>query len=759
MNDEQIIKEARAIFFHSASTYIADLNKALIKLEKSETSSSERLELTDKVLRIIHTLKGDAACVGLSEIERFTHILESSMKEQLLDTGFPLGEKFYNVWFEAVDVISEMIEHYSSAKEDTVDISRVVTKIRKLTKSSRKTVKKDTPTKKEPPVTTSPLPTEEQESHIHLIDDQKYVRMPVKRLDSIAEGVSSLFAFRLQLEQQIQQLRTEYRQLHGDDADLEKQLRQVLAYLRHIQDSKLIASSAYNDLTVMLGTIEKQNQQRKVMSRSHISSMQKIYREVRQTGITIKSQDEEINKLRMTTVANLFSSFHRYVRDTTKKMKKEVLFNTKGENIELDRTIIEQLREPLIHLIRNALDHGLESAEERKKKNKNIQGLITLKAFTRGNHVVIEVEDDGRGLDADLIKKQALEKELLTPERSKIATKQEIYSLIFESGFSTKQKTSLISGRGVGMAVVRNCIENLRGRIELDSENDRGTTVRMMLPLSLATMQVLIIEIEGSNFAIPLSAVDRVITIPISEIKSIESKPAIFIDGSPIELYYLNEILSIPHNNSNNQNTVSVVISRGTDKTRGWVVDKLLGEQEIVVKNFTEYLNNIPHFIGAAMIASDRLILVLNTNDLHKEHIQQTDYQRIASDSKIIKTRKILVVDDSLSTRTLEKLILIKAGYDVIEAVDGVEAYELMLKSEVDLVISDIQMPRMDGITLTKKIRQSAKLKDMPIILISFLDKEEDKKAGMQAGANIYITKQQFSQQHLINYIEQYIGD
>ncbi|MBN2385352.1 response regulator [bacterium] len=783
--DANIISELRAVFYEEAQQQLNQINRKLLLLEQGTIPDVERVESSKELLRLVHTLKGNAASVGLSEIEKLVHRIENSLKQAHGERGFSADESPFSLWFEAFDLITLLIKEKTPVSELHEAIETLYQKIDSpsspatgkqiptVTKKAKKNVHlKPKPSRAQNGPSATAFTSEQPNRALLLSNDdqgqagtdlriiqQKFIRVHARRLEQLASGMSDLLAFRLDLEQNLNELKAEFGSIQAELKQISKQQKRLITTLQQAYDQERVDSSvfqvarnwSYEQNTIELGL--------KRRFHDYYHHLQQIYRKVKQASVSFKGQDEEVRSLRMTPVAELFGSFHRYVRDIAHEMGKQIEFSAEGETVELDRNMIQELREPVLHLLRNALDHGLEAPEERLAQSKPIAGHLVVRASATEGGVTIEVEDDGRGIDLDRIKEKALNLGLINAADAEKMTEKNFYALLFKSGFSTRDRVSLVSGRGVGLDVVQTWVEQSRGRIEIDSRPNQGTTIRMRLPLSLASMPALLVEVNKYPYAIPLTVIDKIVHIQQNIIKSINGRPALLSDQGPIPLAPMAQMLQSDAEYTFNEK-LPIVICRSTGISRGWIVDKLLGEREIVIKPFSRYLKNVPLYTGATVSAKGDVILVLNIVQLHRLTAKQGDLSFIPSlnqTSKETENVKILVVDDSITTRTLEKLILTKAGYSVMEASDGLEALNYLKKGDFDLVVADIQMPNLDGITLTEKIRKTPNLTDLPIILISFLETEEDKLRGLHAGANAYIPKNQFNQQKLLEMISHFL--
>jgi two-component system chemotaxis sensor kinase CheA len=436
------------------------------------------------------------------------------------------------------------------------------------------------------------------------------------------------------------------------------------------------------------------------------------------------------------------------VRDLARAQGKQANLNLVGSDLELDKRILERIKDPLIHLLRNAVDHGLEPVAVRKGANKPVQGQITLSASQQGHQALISISDDGAGLDLAAIRRVAVQKGWLTPAEVEGLAEAEVANLIFRSGFSTSPVATDISGRGVGLDVVRQNVEALQGILEVNSEPGRGTTFTMTLPLTLATFQGLLISTGQQLFALPLSVVERMLYVELDSLVSIGGKPALTYQGKPVAVAWLEDLLALPLGPREREPLVVIMISVA-EKLLGLIVDDLVGEQELVLKNLGRPLIRVGGTAGAAILGSGQIILVLHPPDLIKlagRIAPRSEVDLVASEPPARPRKTILVVDDSITTRTLEKNILQAAGYRVKVATNGEEALAGLdhTADPPDLIISDIAMPRLDGFQLTHRIKQDPRYAHIPVILVTSLDSLEDKARGIEAGAYLYIVKRIF---------------
>jgi len=469
---------------------------------------------------------------------------------------------------------------------------------------------------------------------------------------------------------------------------------------------------------------------------------------------------ESALKMRMLPLATVFSTLPRTVRDISKVMGKDIELVLEGNETELDKKVIENIGDPLIHMIRNSIDHGIEAPEERVKQGKPERGIVRISAYNEGGDVVIEVSDDGSGLSIEKIKAKALRKKILDEETLNTMPEAEIIDLIFNPGFSTSEIITDVSGRGVGMDVVRkNLVENLKGSIQIENRPGQGTTFYVRLPLTLAILRVLLVTVAETMFAIPINYVKEILTIPLKEVIHILDKGAINLREEIIPIANLVDLLKLPGSASKKDQDLLIILTRVGDEKLGLVVDTLLDEEDMVVKPLPLHMKDINLVSGVVITGDNTVVNVLNVPGLWKVtkevHVPKSVKETVANK---IQMANILVVDDSVSTREIEKSILEAKGYQVDLAGDGIEAFEKAKASEYDLIITDIEMPRMDGFSLTKQLRKDDLYKDIPVIIVTSREKEEDKRRGVEVGADAYIIKGAFDQSRLVETVQNLVG-
>lgn len=483
--------------------------------------------------------------------------------------------------------------------------------------------------------------------------------------------------------------------------------------------------------------------------------------------------DEKVRTLRLLPLSTIFLLFPRLVRDLAQEEGKEVEFIMEGGEITVDKQILEEMKDPLLHLLRNAVDHALELPEERKRLGKNPVGKIWLKAYNSGSNIVIEVGDDGRGLDLEKIKQTALKKKLYRVEELAQMSPQQVRSLIFLPGFSTRSFVTEISGRGVGLDVVRSNVEKLKGNITIDSTLHQGTVFRMQLRSTVATLNVMLFEVRGLIHGLPVEAIEKTLLIKPEEIYTLEGKPTITVDNKPVTLVKMADLLELPdlspatvqkqkQRAMENQRFISAILLNVDGQTLAFEVESLKEVLDVVMKPQTKLLKRVRNVMGATILGTGDVCMILNPHDLIKS-VQKANQTIVRFEEELGEAQNqqkpvVLLVEDSIAVRTQEKRILDKAGYEVIIAVDGVEGYNKLRSGiHVDAIISDVEMPNMNGLEFTAKVRQHPEYREIPLILVTSLASEEDKRKGAQAGANAYIVKGQFNQELLIETLDRLV--
>lgn len=607
---------------------------------------------------------------------------------------------------------------------------------------------------------------------------EESIRVSTNKLDILMEQVAELQTARINAEQRL----TEAREMleRAESWDIEwRQIRSELWRMgltngsgAHQPPQHLDFGSAGNtfDARSMLSLSEflESNANNLRTSLTQLTGLVRNFdSDSRRMAQVMADLQDGVRRIRMLPISTVFETFPRMVRDTARAVAKEVNLVIKGGENEVDRTILEQVKAPLVHLLRNAVDHGLESPEARVAAGKPRQGTVSLTAAQRGANLQVEVSEDGSGIDVRKVRDSAVRKGLLAPEAAAAMSDQEAMWLIFRPGFSTKATVTDLSGRGVGLDVVRENVEGLGGMIDVKSELGQGTIFTLTLPMSVATTLVMIVECGSRRFALPVTNVLRIMQVDPSKVGQLRGRAAIDFEGRPIALTHLSDALGMSDSApavKPAESSVQALIVGSADKRYAFLVDGVLGAQEVVVKSLLPPLDRVRRVAGATILGTGEVVMVVNVADLIRSssltNIGTSMARTLAAPDENKKDAKpgeaplVLCVDDSFTTRTLIKSIVEAAGYRTEQAVDGMDAWTKLQNEPFRLVVTDVNMPRMDGFDLTRTIRKDPRTKDLPVILVTSLDSPEEKAEGVQAGADAHIVKGALRQEDLLETIK-----
>ncbi|MBI3871428.1 MAG: hybrid sensor histidine kinase/response regulator [Verrucomicrobia bacterium] len=466
---------------------------------------------------------------------------------------------------------------------------------------------------------------------------------------------------------------------------------------------------------------------------------------------------------RMRPFSDGLHGFPRMVRDVARTLGKEVRLVIEGEDTRVDRDILERLEAPLTHLIRNAIDHGLESPDDREKISKPREGTLRVEARHSAGRLLIAVSDDGRGIEIEKVRKSVVKRGLTTKETAANLSAAELLEFLFLPGFSVKEEVTEISGRGVGLDVVQSMVKGVRGTIRVLSEKTKGTRFQLQLPLTLSVLRTLLVRIGGEPYAFSLSHVLRTLKLNRAQIESMEGRQHFQLEGRRIGLVSAHQVLGYPEP-SQRTDSVPVVVLGESNQRYGLAVDAFLGERELVVQPLDARLGKVKDISAGSVMEDGAPVLIVDVEDLVRTIEKLADTGSLTKlgiyrdDASIRGMKRILVVDDSLTVRELERKLLSSRGYQVEVAVDGMDGWNMLQAGRFDLVISDVDMPRMDGIELVSMLKQDPHLKSLPAMIVSYKDREEDRRRGLEAGADYYLSKGSFHDDTLIRAVEDLIG-
>ncbi|WQW67597.1 chemotaxis histidine kinase/response regulator CheAY2 [Helicobacter pylori] len=456
-----------------------------------------------------------------------------------------------------------------------------------------------------------------------------------------------------------------------------------------------------------------------------------------------------VMKTRMQPVGKVFNKFPRMVRDLSRELGKSIELIIEGEETELDKSIVEEIGDPLIHIIRNSCDHGIEPLEERRRLNKPETGKVQLSAYNEGNHIVIKISDDGKGLDPVMLKEKAVEKGVISERDAEGMSDREAFNLIFKPGFSTAKVVSNVSGRGVGMDVVKTNIEKLNGIIEIDSEVGVGTTQKLKIPLTLAIIQALLVGVQEEYYAIPLSSVLETVRISQDEIYTVDGKSVLRLRDEVLSLVRLSDIFKVDAILESNSDVYVVIIGLADQKI-GVIVDYLIGQEEVVIKSLGYYLKNTRGIAGATVRGDGKITLIVDVGammDMAKSI--KVNITTLMNESENTKSKNspsdyvVLAIDDSSTDRAIIRKCLKPLGITLLEATNGLEGLEMLKNGDKipDTILVDIEMPKMDGYTFASEVRKYNKFKNLPLIAVTSRVTKTDRMRGVESGMTEYITK------------------
>ncbi|RMH71343.1 MAG: hybrid sensor histidine kinase/response regulator [Gemmatimonadetes bacterium] len=724
-------------FITEAQEIIQKLNEGLLRLEKAP----DDMENLTEIFRSAHTLKGSARMLSFRNIGAVAHKMEDvlgAIKTKQIDATEPVCE----LLFMGLDTIQELVDRVSAGTEADADVSPLTEALEQAVngepfhlpqmESAPPVVPKPAETplpsaaqptaRPQPEPEKPPTPSNTTSQNVQIVET---IRVSTDKLDHTIKLAGELLVSQGQIAYQQDELRT---------------IRLLMR--RYLQDIPEPNSQLLH-LATRIDTLFKQ-------SRDQVARLNNI----------ISDLQENTLNLRMQPISTIFDKYPRAVRDLAKTLGKQVRLVIEGEETELDKKIIEKLNDPLIHLIRNAIDHGIELPADRLRAGKDATGILRIGAYYESGSIVLEIEDDGKGINSAAIREKALKRGFITPEEADQMKENDLRQLIFLPGLTTTPIITDVSGRGVGMDVVRTYIEELKGTISIISDEGKGTMFRITLPLTLTMLRVLFIKSGKMRFAIPITSIRLTLRIALEEVIQIVDRDAFRLDNQIIPLTHLADLLQLPEEGvPRDDNHLTVVLAYAGEDQIGLVVDDIIDEEDVVVKSIPDHLGRIPNISGVTVTSTNEVVSILHVPDLIKtSHTSLARRRKKSVPVTQHHTPRILVVDDSLNTREIEKSVLEAYGYDVDTARDGQEGYDKCQKTEFDLIVTDVEMPRLNGFDLTAKLRQLERYRHTPIIIVTSLDTEADKQRGIEVGADAYIVKSSFEQSNLLSTVESLIG-
>ena len=772
-------EELKDIYRLSSQEHLQNLEAGILNLEQNPT----QLEIITDLMRDAHSLKGDSRVVGVTTMEAVTHALEDvlgKIQNRSLTLTSQLCDRLYNT----LDGMQKLVTEALTGEPSNVDLDRLIKAIEQPssqqlesvalpitanTDESRSAASLTHQPRSELVGESTAISSTKGSSERSLVEttdeitvyptkiEQPYridtVRVPTKALDKLVTQVGELIVSKTRTSHTVSEIQ--------GICNLWKELKAT-----GFQKSN---SNAYSQEEPIEVRLEQKLKNLETLAGENSAKLEFVAVEL----------EEKIANLRQLPLSQVFQLFPRLVRDLAKEQNKQVQLVIQGGDTQVDKKILEEIKDPLMHLIRNAIDHGIEIPTERITAGKPAQATVRLTGYQAGNKIIIELEDDGRGLNVEKIKNTAIKKGLHHPEELANMSLKQIHSLIFHPGFSTSNFVTEVSGRGVGMDVVKNNIEKLKGIIEIDSVRDRGSTFHLRLPTTLAKSDVLLVDIHDIVHAIPIDFVEANLQIDPQQIFPLEGRDTIRIDGKAVSVANLADLLKITNspayataaNPKRLASTLkSCVLMKVGEERFGLIVDRLLDITDVAFKPQGNILRRVRNVAGATILGTGKVCMILDARDLlqslkgnnssllagassNSKILPQSDSTGISDAANLSGAGKykILLAEDSVLVRTQEKRLLEAAGYEVITAVDGLDGYNKLQDNYFDAVISDVEMPNLDGFSFTERIRQNDEYSELPIVLVTSLATDEDKRKGAEAGANAYIVKGQFSQNVLLD--------
>ena len=686
----------------------------------------------DEAFRRAHSLKGAARVVDLRPVEHLAHRLET-LFSRVREDGVRLDHDLSGVIHDVLDSTEDWVAALSESRPlpDTTHALQAIEAALNMESQALQP-------KPEIPVAARPLQKLET------------VRVNAESLDRLLRSTDRLTVEILRQEALAQQLREISQQVTEVSREWERVRRASAAPLRRFNNEPDLAR-----LGRYLEFVEHQVHSLVGRTRTIRLQHQRNSWSIRQLGDEIQ---QEVKQARTVPAESVYEGFHKMVRDLARDQAKEVEFRVSGFEVQADRLVLQALKDPLMHLLRNAVTHGIEPPEQRTKNGKSRIGRVSLRMQAQGNRLSLVVEDDGLGVDLNKVAKVAVKRGLLTEAEAQELSPRELGRLVLRAGFSTSEVVTDLAGRGMGLSVVHEAVERLQGDVEIRPAENGGTSVLLSVPLSISTYRLLFVNCCDQTFCIPSHGIERLYRVQAKDLQTVEGRPVVSHDGKQVALMSLARVLELRESEVAVEGGVfPVIVVRAGGKQVAVAVDGLLSEREAFVKDLGISLPTGGKVTGGVVTADGSVALVLNPAGIIEAFQQSNGKPDFVVANEAIQERvsTILVVDDSITTRTLERSILEAHGYQVRVAVDGLEALEQLRANPSDLVIADVQMPRMDGFTLVAEIKKDPSLAKIPVIIVSSLERREEQERGLELGADAYIVKRKFDQQELLDAIRQ----
>ncbi|HEY9100576.1 hybrid sensor histidine kinase/response regulator [Chitinimonas sp.] len=738
-NEESLFKRLLVTFKAEAEERLRVMQSLLQALQAPD-SVDRHPALIEALFREAHSLKGAARAVHQTNLEAKCGVLES-MLARLNYSSVNVSGASLNKLFQSINALEYALSGKPSPRPgDSPDAKDKAGTRQAATSPERSTKDRDRPTA----------------SLTELVTNET-VRISTTQLTHLLNQTEELSSLRFKashLTEQLAALGTGLSNWRNDWGKISVEAR-LIRRRQQNQPSNKGQGEGEQRFIELLEAVERDVMQLKALDDKLLKIMQIVEQDQRHTASVVDNLLDNIKQALILPLTSWLELFPKLVRDQAKDLGKDVAFQITGTTgIEIDRRILEQLKDPLIHLVRNCLDHGIETSAERTRWQKPPQAQLTMTVQPRdGNMIELVVADDGRGIDLDEVRSKAVRLGLLQEESA--PSEAELLTLLFESGFSTSPLVTDISGRGLGLAIVRQKVEALGGRIEIQSEKYVGTAFHVVLPTSFATFRGLLITVGEQQFVLPSSNVARVARIARDTIRAVEHRETIVLEGQVIAVAWLADVLELPRSAKDDSDYLEVVLLGMGAKSTAFVVDHVDAEYEVLVKPLGPPIQRLRNIAAVTILGTGRIVPILSVTDLLKSAAKAARAVAVPNPPAVeAGAKSIMIVEDSITSRSLLRNIFEMAGYVVSTAFDGIDALTSLRARHFDLVISDVEMPRLDGFGLTRKIRQEPKLKNMPVVLVTTLDSSEDRARGIDVGADAYIVKSGFDQSHLLDVVQ-----
>lgn len=755
------IQEILEDFLIEAFELIEQLDQDLVELE----SNPEDLDLLNSIFRVAHTVKGSSSFLSFDVLTKLTHHMEDVLNKARR-SELKLTNAVMDVVLESIDMMKTLlncIRDHGNDTEINMDLTDIISRLEAVSEGeeiplaaeSIDEVPKEVKVKEPEVAETDPsdedysnMSDDEVEAEIERLLNEKKAETKKKK-ETKKETVAAPVAKKV-APTPAKKVETSQAPAKKQASTLEQTIRVEVSRLDHLMNliGELVLGK--NRLLKIYDDVEERYEGEKFL--------EELNQVVSAISLVTTDLQIAVMKTRMLPIAKVFNKFPRMVRDLSRELGKGIDLKISGEETELDKSIVEVIGDPLVHIIRNSCDHGVEDGATREAMGKDKTGLIELKAYNEGNSIVIEITDDGKGLDPDLLRAKAIERGMIGEQEADAMSDREAFALILKPAFSMAAKVTNVSGRGVGMDVVKTNIEKLNGIIEIDSELGKGTVLKMKIPLTLAIIQALLVGAQEEYYAIPLASVSETVRISLDEIYTIEGRNVLRLRDEVLSLVRLSDIFGVKQVYEPGEHTYVVVIGLAESKL-GVIVDTLVGQEETVIKSMGDYLQGIDGIAGATIRGDGGVTLIVDIASLMDMAKGLKVNIRDSMQSKSKKKTNpedytVLMVDDSKMDRTIMKKSMDPIGIKTIEASNGQEALTMLKSGEhdIDIILIDIEMPRMDGYTLATEIRKYSRYKKLPLIAVTSRTSKADRLRGVESGMTEYITKP-YSPEYLENVV------